>query len=55
MIRTIIVDDDIDAAMALKRNIDGIDEIKVVGVFHNGKDVVEGFSKLHPHTPLECL
>jgi DNA-binding NarL/FixJ family response regulator len=48
MIRTIIVDDDIDAAMALKRNIDGVDVIRVVAVFNNGKEVVDGFSRLHP-------
>jgi len=52
MIRTIIVDDDIDAAMALKRNIDGSEGIKVVGLFHTGKDVVDGFSILHPHVIL---
>ena len=48
MIRVIIVDDDTDAAMALKRNIDGFDIIKVVGVFGNGKEVVEEFHILHP-------
>lgn len=48
MIRVIIVDDDKDAAMALKRNLEGVDIIKVVGIFGNGKEVVEGFSMLHP-------
>lgn len=38
MIRVVIVDDDKDAALALKRNIDGIDDIKVIDIFHNGMD-----------------
>lgn len=38
MIRVVIVDDDKDAALALKRNIDGRDGINVVDIFHNGKD-----------------
>ena len=38
MIRVVIVDDDKDAALALKRNINGRDKIVVVNLFHNGKD-----------------
>lgn len=48
MIRVIIVDDDRDAALALKRNIDGNDVIQVVGIFNNGREAVEGFISLHP-------
>ena len=42
MIRTIIVDDDIDAEWS-KRNIDGVDVIEPYGL-NNGKEVVDGFS-----------
>lgn len=38
MIKVVIVDDDKDAALALKRNIDGKEGISVVGIFLNGKD-----------------
>lgn len=38
MISVVIVDDDKDAALALKRNIDGMDDIKVVGIYHNGRE-----------------
>lgn len=48
MIRVIIVDDDIDAAKALKRNIDGMDGISVVEIFNNGKEAVENYIKSNP-------
>ncbi len=43
MIRIIIVDDDNDAAMALKRNIDGREAIQVVAIYNNGRDVVSSY------------
>lgn len=41
MIRVIIVDDDIEAAKALKRNIDGKEDIVVTGLFDNGPEAVD--------------
>lgn len=48
MIRVIIVDDDIDAASALKRNIDGQEGINVVGIFCNGMLAVTNSLELNP-------
>ena len=41
MIDIIIVDDDIEAAKALKRNINGEDGVHVTGIFDNGIEAVE--------------
>jgi len=48
VIKVIIVDDDKDAALALKRNIDGTDGIEVVGIFNDGKTAVTQCFDKHP-------
>jgi len=48
MIRVIIVDDDIEAARALKRNIDGKESIVVIGLFDNGMEAVESCLEMKP-------
>lgn len=41
MINIVIVDDDQDSAFALKRNIDGQDEINVLETFNSGYDAIK--------------
>ena len=48
MIQVIIADDDRDAADALKRNIEGQDDIRVVAICENGKEAVDRCIELCP-------
>ena len=48
MIKVLIVDDDNEVAIALKRNIDGRNVIKVVGIASNGQQALELCYDLHP-------
>ncbi len=48
MILVIIVDDDIEAARALKRNIDGKEGIVVTGLFNSGMEAVDSCLKIKP-------
>lgn len=48
MIRVLIVDDDNEVAIALKRNIDGRNMISVIGIASNGKQAVDLCGQLHP-------
>ena len=48
MIRVIIVDDDIEAARALKRNIDGKEGIVVTGLFDNGLEAIDSCLVMKP-------
>ena len=52
MIRVLIVDDDNEVAIALKRNIDGRNSISVVGIASNGKQAVDLCKSLHPDVVL---
>lgn len=48
MIQVMIVDDDIEAARALKRNIDGKESIVVTGLFDNGMEAVDSCLEIKP-------
>ncbi len=48
MIKVLIVDDDLDSAKALKRNIDGQEDIKVVEILDNGIEAVERCLEIKP-------
>jgi DNA-binding NarL/FixJ family response regulator len=48
MIKTVIVDDDQEAAEALKRNIHMKDGIEVIDIYTDGRVAVECCSKKHP-------
>lgn len=48
MIKVVIVDDDTDAANALKRNIDGQDDISVTAVMSSGEEAVERCAEFMP-------
>jgi DNA-binding NarL/FixJ family response regulator len=48
MIKVMVVDDDIDAARALKRNIDGQDGISVIEILDNGVEAVDRCQELKP-------
>lgn len=48
MISVIIVDDDIEVAKALKKNIDGKQDIVVTGVFSSGEEAVAGCREMKP-------
>lgn len=52
MIKTLIVDDDHEVAMALKRNIDGQNTICVVGIASNGQEAISKCKQLHPDVVL---
>lgn len=48
MIKVLIVDDELDAAVALKRNIDGREDIRVISVLTSGEEVVARCQDLMP-------
>ncbi len=48
MIQVLIVDDDNEVALTLKRNIDGREEISVVGIASNGLKAVDLCEQLQP-------
>lgn len=52
MIRVLIVDDEYEAAAALQRNIEGLEDIHVAGIARNGPDAVELCGRLHPEVVL---
>jgi len=48
MIKVMIVDDDIESAKALKRNIDGQDGISVIAVINSGAEAIERCKEINP-------
>lgn len=48
MIRILVADDELEAADALKRNIDGRDGIQIVGLASNGREAIQQCGLHHP-------
>ncbi|MHB1454263.1 MAG: response regulator [Saccharofermentanales bacterium] len=52
MIRLLIVDDEPEVAVALTRNIDGKEDIRVVGLASDGQEAIRLCGQLHPDVVL---
>ncbi len=52
MIRVLIADDEYEVAAALRRNIEGLEGIHVVGIARDGQEALDACGSLHPDVAL---